>query len=201
MKLRYGSLVPNERRAAMMDAAMSTIVERDVASTSMDSIAERVGVSRVTLYREFGNRKSLLENAIAYRLMKFDNRFFMKTTLTMPLAELVREYLLASVRTSTDHGDAHRWTRGGMSSLRVKSPVQMVTAATWAPVVVHYQAAFDGLAQSDAVAFGSWINMLQYSLSRLAIEACVDIDAIRATINVFVCPAFSSGCHQLFPRG
>ena len=144
--------------------------------------------SRITLYREFGNRTELLEAAIAYRLMQFDRRFFERMTGPIGLADLVADYLLASIRISKRNAVTKRWTRGGMAFLRENSSINCVAVATWTPVVAHYKASSAWNTSISPEELAAWISMLQYSFARLAIETDLDEPEIQRRIGVFCEP-------------
>jgi len=51
-----------EKRARVVDAASRLLRERaDVASISLDAVAKAAGVTRLTVYNQFGSRRGLLE--------------------------------------------------------------------------------------------------------------------------------------------
>lgn len=76
-------------REALLDAAYETIVDGAWPSTRMADVAGRAGVSRQTLYNEFGNRDQLLG------------------ALTLREAERLRRITSEAVRTTSgDIGDA-----------------------------------------------------------------------------------------------
>lgn len=58
-------LTRDERRDALLDAAVELVTSGDVASVSMETVAERAGVSRPLVYKHFANRSELL--AAVYR--------------------------------------------------------------------------------------------------------------------------------------
>jgi AcrR family transcriptional regulator len=49
-----------ERRDALLDAAVALVTSGDVSAVSMESVAERAGVSRPLVYKHFANRGELL---------------------------------------------------------------------------------------------------------------------------------------------
>jgi len=53
-----------ERKAQMLDVAEVVFAERGYLATSMDEIAERVGVSKPMLYEYFGSKEGLLIGCI-----------------------------------------------------------------------------------------------------------------------------------------
>jgi AcrR family transcriptional regulator len=188
---QYGDLVPDERRARMLRATMVVIARTEVSNVTMDRIAEQAGVSRVTLYREFGNRASLFEAVIAYRLMQFDRHFFERNPLPSSLACLIEEYLVATINISQRNPVTRRWIKGGMSFLHDQSQIHRVAVATWGPITDHYSL---GSAPGQAVTaqdIGLWINVLQYTFARLNIEAGLNEADIRKKIRLFVAPAFA----------
>lgn len=50
---------PDQRRAAMLNAAAAVFFEQGYAATSIDAIIERLGGSKRTIYNEFGNKEGL----------------------------------------------------------------------------------------------------------------------------------------------
>src|SRR5687768_5369459 len=48
-------------RTRILDAVRSLLADGDFHAASMDAIAARAGVTRVTLYRAFGSKQALLE--------------------------------------------------------------------------------------------------------------------------------------------
>ncbi len=58
-------LTRGERRDALLDAAVELVTSGDVASVSMEAVAERAGVSRPLVYKHFANHSELL--AAVYR--------------------------------------------------------------------------------------------------------------------------------------
>jgi AcrR family transcriptional regulator len=49
-----------DRREALLDAALSLVAAGDVAAVSIESVADRVGVSRPLVYKHFANRSDIL---------------------------------------------------------------------------------------------------------------------------------------------
>lgn len=54
-----------ERERQIVDAAVAVFGERGYAATSMDTVAERVGVTKPVLYTHFGSKEGLLLAAIS----------------------------------------------------------------------------------------------------------------------------------------
>ena len=55
-------------RARILDAVLAVITDGTVHDASMEAIAERAGVTRVTLYRTFGSKQALLEGFVLHTL-------------------------------------------------------------------------------------------------------------------------------------
>ena len=58
--LESARLTRAERRDALLDAAVALATSGDVAAVSMETVAERAGVSRPLVYKQFANRNELL---------------------------------------------------------------------------------------------------------------------------------------------
>src|SRR5688572_6056727 len=63
---RAESTERNRRR--ILDAAYELIAEAGFHPVSLDAVAERAGVTRVTIYRHFGSKRGLLEAVNWHRL-------------------------------------------------------------------------------------------------------------------------------------
>jgi AcrR family transcriptional regulator len=63
--LESARLTRAERRDALLDAAVALVTSGELAAVSMETVAERAGVSRPLVYKHFANRNELL--AAVYR--------------------------------------------------------------------------------------------------------------------------------------
>jgi len=54
---------PATTRDRIQQAALDLFLQRGIRKTSIDDVAERVGVTRVTVYRHFSDRQQLIEAA------------------------------------------------------------------------------------------------------------------------------------------
>src|SRR5947199_7029748 len=53
-----------ERRAAIVDAAMEEFIARGFAATRLDDIAKRAGVAKGTIYLHFKDKESMFEELV-----------------------------------------------------------------------------------------------------------------------------------------
>ncbi len=188
----YSEIVPDERRRRLLTAAMEIIAKDSLENVTMERIAREAKVTRVTLYREFGNRGTLIETVIAFRLMLFDENFFDRAAGDLPFPELVQRYLIASALASKSGPVARRWTRGGMKFLHSGSLIHRVATATWTPVLAKYNASGDPINGIKAEEIGLWLIVLQYSLGRMVFETGCDEQTVLTIVRQFVSPAFST---------
>lgn len=56
-----------EKRAAILDAAQDLFTEHGFEHTSMDAVASRAGVSKLTVYSHFGDKATLFREAVRQR--------------------------------------------------------------------------------------------------------------------------------------
>ena len=59
-------VMPPDRRAKLLDAAAAAFVEHGFHRTQMDDIAERLGVSKGTIYRAVDSKDALFAAVIAW---------------------------------------------------------------------------------------------------------------------------------------
>ena len=99
----------SERRTAIVDAAEAVFLERGIASTTMMDIADRAGVSRVTLYRYFAERDHIAY-MVAGRML---GRLAAAARAAVPPGakgpDAARAGLIALVDSFDDLEDAHRF--------------------------------------------------------------------------------------------
>tara|TARA_R110000824_G_scaffold113035_13_gene262583 strand:- start:513 stop:1148 length:636 start_codon:yes stop_codon:yes gene_type:complete len=186
----YSEIVPDERRRRLLFAAMEVMVKVPLENVTMERIAREAKVTRVTLYREFGNRGTLIEAVIAFRLILFDKDFFQNTDSNLDFPELVQRYLIASVLASKSGAATRRWTRGGMKFLHSGSLIHRVATATWTPILAKYNASGDPVNGIKAEDIGLWLIVLQYSLGRMVFDTGCDEQTVLSIVRQFVSPAF-----------
>ena len=59
-----------EKRERILAAAAEVLAKGDVAAFSLDAVAQRAGVTRLTVYNQFGSRSGLLEAVFDDRAMR-----------------------------------------------------------------------------------------------------------------------------------
>ena len=186
----YSTIVPDKRRRRLLDAAMAVMADHTLETVTMDHIAKEAGVTRITLYREFGDRSTLMEAVAAFRLMTFDEQFFVRTDLSRSLASVVKDYLIASTSVSKNNPVSRRWAGGGMKFLHAGSLIHLTATATWSAVLKNHEiqgGATCALAPED---IGLWLIVQQYSLGRLVVETDCTVQTLSDLVGQFVSPAF-----------
>lgn len=81
--------------ARILDAALREIAARGIRAATVDTIAERAGVGRVTVFRRFGSKERLVELVLARELRRFlasVQRLF--TTVEDPGERVVEAFVL-----------------------------------------------------------------------------------------------------------
>ena len=189
----YSFIVTSQSRRDILDAAINVIAENTFENVTMDRIATQAGVSRLKLYREFGNRSVLVEAVIAYRLMLFDERFFAAEDGDLSLPVLIERYLIASAETSRQNPVSRRWASGSMKFIHAGSLIHRTSVATWGPVIQRANTRGGRPTSFSAEEVALWLMTLQYSLGRLVVETAIDELAVQSIIRHFVVPAFLTG--------
>ena len=104
---------------AILDAAYALFLERGVAATTMDAVAERASVSKMTVYANFRDKPALL-SAVFDRRIKLMHAFDLavgpdlnsSVERLVELGELVastasRPEIIRMIRLITEHADEH----------------------------------------------------------------------------------------------
>jgi AcrR family transcriptional regulator len=186
----YSEIVPDERRRRLLQAAMEVMAKDSLENVTMERIAREAKVTRVTLYREFGNRGTLIEAVIAFRLMLFDENFFDSLDGSLDFADLVQHYLTVSALAAKRGPLPRRWARGGMKFLHSGSLIHRVAVATWTPILTEYNASGAPVNNITANEMGLWLIILQYSLGRMVFDTGCDEQVVSGLVRQFVSPAF-----------
>jgi AcrR family transcriptional regulator len=92
-----------ERKAQMLDVAEVVFAERGYLATSMDEIAERVGVSKPMLYEYFGSKEGLLIGCIQRARTELRTKTEAALVGASDPEELLRRGLLAFFEFIVDH--------------------------------------------------------------------------------------------------
>ena len=99
----------SERRTAIVDAAEALFLERGIVDTTMMDIADRAGVSRVTVYRYFSERDHVAY-MVAGRML---GQLAAAARAAVPPGaqglDATRAGLIALVDSFDEHHDAHRF--------------------------------------------------------------------------------------------
>lgn len=86
--------------AAILRAALDIFIERGVEGTSIEQIAKRAGVGKLTVYRRWSNKEELLAQAIESARAAVPD--LPPESDTVPVAEIVRAALPAAAELAAD---------------------------------------------------------------------------------------------------
>jgi AcrR family transcriptional regulator len=103
---RAESTEHNRRR--ILDAAYELIAEAGFHPVSLDAVAERAGVTRVTIYRHFGSKRGLLEAVNWHRMEQAQLTRLDEARAHPDVVEALRAFLRESCRLMSEIGDTLR---------------------------------------------------------------------------------------------
>lgn len=87
----------------ILDAAMTEVAARGTKATTMDDVAATAGVARMTVFRRFGSKTSLLERLVLRELRAFLERVDRALDAVDDPAESVAEAFVQCVRAGSGH--------------------------------------------------------------------------------------------------
>jgi len=99
------------RREALLDAAAALIVANGVEVVSMESVADRAGVSRPLVYKHFGNRGEMLTAVYRREATILHGELAAKVRSAGGLEDMYRTLVRASFRASSERGRLFRALR------------------------------------------------------------------------------------------
>ncbi|MEE4205764.1 MAG: TetR/AcrR family transcriptional regulator [Erythrobacter sp.] len=88
---------PSDRakRAAILEAATHSFFERGFAATSIEQVAADAGVSKVTIYNHFGDKRTLFTAAVDRECEKIRGHFSIGEAQGQSVADTIRDRLTA----------------------------------------------------------------------------------------------------------
>ena len=185
-----GGAKAESKRERLLNAATRCIAREGMAKSSMEAIAAEAGVARITVYREFGSRKALIEALIAHRANIFNANFAAAAGPFPDIAAALEAFLLSAAKSVRTAAVTAEFLRGPMVFTKPGSALHEATSALWRPWLerarneghIRKNTSF-----ADAV---EWILIVQHTLCRLAIETEEPEEHLKAMIRSFIAPAF-----------
>lgn len=87
----------------ILDAALAEVAERGTRAATMDDVATRAGVARMTVFRRFTSKSALLERLVLREVRRFLASVDERLDPIDDPAERVAEAFVACVRTAAEH--------------------------------------------------------------------------------------------------
>ncbi|GGV11320.1 TetR family transcriptional regulator [Actinomadura cremea] len=89
---------PDETRTRVLDAAHEQFARMGVQRSTMEDVARRAGVSRITVYRRFATKDALVEQVVRRELRRYFDRFLIDIQRAETAAERVVLGFVSSLR-------------------------------------------------------------------------------------------------------
>ncbi|MET0988622.1 MAG: TetR/AcrR family transcriptional regulator [Steroidobacteraceae bacterium] len=184
--------IRERRRAAMFNAAIECIEEYGLGRTTMEDVAARSGFSRISVYREFRNRETLIRSVIVYRAEIFNAQLAKRLGKFSSIPDALEHYLMASIKFAFDDHVTGAMVRGPIDFAHAGSPHHDIVMQTWAPLFATAKAQNKLPASFSAEDAVSWILITQFTMTRLVVDARLPAERLRELVRSFVLPAFGS---------
>jgi AcrR family transcriptional regulator len=179
------------KRVALLFAAMRCIDRIGIAATTMEAVAAEGGVTRVTIYREFGSRGAMMRAIIEYRFTAFNRRFMHRAPVDAQLDELLEQYLVAAVHIALRNPVTRQVVHGGLDFARPGDSIHGLAEDMWRPLLARARGCGRIAASLDDAGIVQWILVMQVTLCRMALDAGMSEKQVRQTIRNFILPAFA----------
>jgi AcrR family transcriptional regulator len=99
------------RREALLDAAAALITSDGVEAVSMETVADRAGVSRTLVYKHFANRGEMLTAVYRREATILHSELASKVRAATSFEDMVRTLVRAAFRASSERGRLFRALR------------------------------------------------------------------------------------------
>ncbi|MEQ8409982.1 MAG: TetR/AcrR family transcriptional regulator [Erythrobacter sp.] len=87
---RLGRPADRAKRAAILDAATGSFFEHGFAATSIEQVAADAGVSKVTVYNHFGDKRALFAASVERECRKMRGHFSIRESGEGPIRERLK---------------------------------------------------------------------------------------------------------------
>jgi len=102
--LESARLTRAERRDALLDAAVALVTAGDVGAVSMETVAERAGVSRPLVYKHFANRNGLLAAVYQREAAHLHRELAANVASAQSLDAMFRTLIHGALRAASERG-------------------------------------------------------------------------------------------------
>ena len=93
-----------QRREDLLDAAVQLILGGGIEAISMETVAERAGVSRPLVYKHFASKNELLIGVYRREALTIYDEVAADVRAATTLTGMYRALVVASIRASSEHG-------------------------------------------------------------------------------------------------
>ncbi|WP_030174212.1 TetR/AcrR family transcriptional regulator [Spirillospora albida] len=94
---------PDESRARVLDAAYEQFCRMGIQRSTMEDVARRAGVSRITVYRRFATKDALVELVVRREFRRYFDRFLAEIRHAETVADRVVLGFVGSLRAIRDN--------------------------------------------------------------------------------------------------
>jgi AcrR family transcriptional regulator len=179
-------------REAILDAATDLLPEKGYAALRMADVAARVGVSRQTVYNEFGNKATLVQ-AVALRAT---SEFLDGIRQRFDLADSLLAGIRQGVTFTIEHGRENRLIAAALGSDAGEDLLPLLTTKG-APILhaaaelaaEHYREFEPGLSEASAALLAE--TVVRLSLSHLVLRTH-SADVAADSVCAVLAPAIES---------
>lgn len=185
----------DEKHLNVMDAVTCCIERYGLRKTRMEDIARHAGLSRISLYRDYGNRDKLINCFLSHRSRQFNDRIRLKVQACQSIEEALEYYLLtATTQAIKDVSirelvEVHQVFQSALNDDH--SPVKTHICELWDPLLRKLCPADAHILSLSQQEVADWILLMESNLILVAIAAGWEHDRLRSLIRNFLTPAFT----------
>jgi AcrR family transcriptional regulator len=187
----------NGVRGSIVEAAVSCFGEYGVAKTTMEDIAQRAKVSRITVHRHFRTREALIQEVLAEKLRRFNARARKALEVRQSLEERILEYLTLSMSVGARDKSLMALLDAGSSGeagevVANSEVLRRSVEELWRPFFEEARDRGELRPEISLEDASFWIMMMQYLLVQ-ALHNTHRGERLRRLILEFITPAFVTG--------
>ena len=198
-----------EKGVAILDAGWELFLRHGIVATSIEAIARKAGVSKVTLYTHYSDKQALFEAAIHREMLRIEaaQKVHDGAAETAPIAEQLQQFGLGIIGflTSPPAIDFYAVVAGELrrQPMLARAFYDLGPGRTRSNLIAILSAAMTRgeLVDADAAhaadqLFGLWQGFMTYQIS-----LGIDIDALQADVATRVQRGITAFMAIYAPRG
>ncbi|NKI16147.1 TetR/AcrR family transcriptional regulator [Spongiibacter sp. KMU-166] len=185
-----------DSRENIIEKIMAYIRDHDIEKCSMDDFASAAGISRISLYRLFGNRNALIDALVSHRSKQFNTLMATRLRDYHNIDDALVYYCTAAAKLAAKDGTIAYFIESQYVYRAVfgdtMSSIRGHIERAWLPVIEDHFDMDSSCFRKNSAEITEWIVINQATLARLYIDSGCSLDKLKQLVEDFILPGLRS---------